>query len=363
MIEEDPRKVDALEAHRQRADRLAGAFLSHHGTRSDLARRLEDSTEDPQAASALAPLTVYPLDSLAWALADTPRAGAESTPGQLDIRPRAGGNETAIGSVLRWWAVAAKRCKARLERALDDGDEDRAAALLAMSRRGASPRGTLVLASNTGAGKSVAGTWAALQRGGLFVRAHAIGELDFGDKGDRRIAPLAAAPILVIDELGRESSFGPTPNRMTELIGGRHDRGLATLITTQLADRSPNRPDADPGFSDRYGHHLLDRIKNSGGWVALVGQSRRSDESPSLSQLIRSCRIIDSLDAVRQLTGAGSRVNARAVDDLADLTGITAEQIEAAHGVRAAWLDDVRSSAQAIGGAAGALLESLASHE
>lgn len=316
---------DQTREHCERARRFEACFRRGGEVGAwPLAQRLRiavgDSRQAPAAAASLAQICWLPTFGLAWAWADH---GCE--PGQLDLRSRRpgidaaskpGDYETALGAVLRFF--------------------------------GRAPRGVLVLAGDTGTGKTLAACFAAVHHGGRFVRAAELGELALGSRDSLRA--LAREPVLVVDELGRETDIRPTPARLIELLGDRHDQGLGTIVTTQLLRRDP-KPELS--FADRYGHHLLDRIERAGRWVSLAHKSRRSDAAPLLGDLARSCRVAHLLPRVEAATGAGAPEAAREVAELQALMGVGADALEDAARQRARWLPGLTAQSAGLAGPVG----------
>lgn len=322
---------DRTAEHRERARRFEGCFRSGADLGAwRLVRLLRtavgNSRDAPRAAAALAKLAYVPVTHLAWAWADV---GPD--PGMLDLRPRRAGfddrrlpvdGETAMGAVLRYWSGAR------------------------------APRGLLVLSGETGTGKSVGAVFAAVHYGGRFLRAPELGEMALGS--GKQLKALAREPVLVIDELGRETDIRPTPTRVTELLGDRHDQGLATIVTTQLRRTDP---DASMGFTGRYGHHLLDRVERAGRWVSLVQSSRRNDASPRLEDITKSARIAILTPRVDGLTGGGEGAP-EDVDELARLLGVSDEDLERAAVERDAWRRPLLEKASGLTGIAGSIVRS-----
>lgn len=290
-----------------------------------------DPVQAPRASSTLAKLSYFPVQALAWAWADN-----GTKPGQLDRRPSLNGRGrhpwdqaglTAMGSVIGW------RTAPKVS------------------------RGILVLSSDTGVGKSVAATFAAVHWGGRFLRAAELGEMALGE--GKALKALEHEPLLVIDELGRESDIRPTPTRIVELLGTRHEQGVATLITTQLKRFDSDNPDLS--FSHRYGHHLVDRIEKGGGcWFDLQQASRRDDVQPTLDGLRRSCGIADLLPKVVSATGPKADEGvAPFVTQLQSLLGISDGAINEAIAERSNWRRPLIEQAEAIPGPFGDVVRSI----
>lgn len=231
----------------------------------------------------------YPADALSWVWADPARNEKDPQPGELDRRVLVDGNTTAFGAMFGWLRSAEKS------------------------------RGTMVLSGSTGSGKNVAAVYASVRKGGAFYLATKIGDLALGDNPVLR--ELAAVPFLVLDELGRENTIGPTHSRVIGLLLERHEES-STLITTNLTQAE---------FAARYGDHLDDRVKTSGGYVELRGTSRRKKGSrPSHKAIDHHCRVADLVAAVESLTTVGRpRVSESAIEELVALYQVTEDGIDA----------------------------------
>ena len=267
-------------------------------------------------------LASYPLDALEWAWADNPKELHHPRPGDLDLRRSLVSESdptkraiTAFGFMFRWLGG------------------------------GALPEGTMVMSGRTGSGKNIAAMYAAVHRGGAYYLGSGMGDLALGDSPVLR--DLATVPLLVLDELGRETAIGPTLARMVALLTARHDNRRATLITTNMTQAE---------FSKRYGEHLLDRVTTSGGYAEIVCPSKRTQGvKPNLTVLRRHCRIAELVHAVNTLTGTmPGNVPASAIDKLAAEYGITTEQIAAAEEKRRN--ERVEIPASLAGGAIGHVL-------
>jgi hypothetical protein len=239
---------------------------------------------------------LYPVDALEWAWADKPSDPSNPQPGELDGRRsqlvEGVKGPTAFGAMVKW---------------LSSLDE--------------LPVGTCVLSGQTGSGKNVAAMYAAIHRGGAYYLGSAISDLALGDSPLLR--DLARVPLLVLDELGRETLIGPTLSRIDTMLTARHDNRLATLITTNLTK---------PEFEKRYGNHTVDRVLSSGGYAEIASSSRRvKGVEPRLTTIIRHCRIADLVDAVYTLTCVGrTNVPESVIDKLAVEFRITEAQINEA---------------------------------
>lgn len=169
----------------------------------------------------------------------------------------------------------------RLARLLHDGTED-TPAVRTLARAVKASATTIVLSGHAGRGKSVAAARfvmapfdygaGTVSRGPLFasardyLRALRSGRpvLDWLWNPDR--AELSER--LALDDLGTEldDSKGWGPGELSALIQSRHDRGLVTVITTNL----------DAGaFRDRYADRVMSRLQEGGEWISVDGPDLR----------------------------------------------------------------------------------------
>lgn len=125
--------------------------------------------------------------------------------------------------------------------------------------------GILVLAGDKGTGKTVAAAWWAIASGARFMRASAFARASRYDAG---FDALLAEPSLVIDDLGSEFNDGGGSFRVNldELIDVTYSDYHRLIITTNCT--------ADE-FRIRYGERIMDRLRERGAWVGVVGESLR----------------------------------------------------------------------------------------
>lgn len=97
--------------------------------------------------------------------------------------------------------------------------------------------------------------------GGLFVRSSALPRLLYGPNGDTAFEELAAAPVLVVDDLGRGVS-GRGLDAVSEIGAQRHSEGSPTLWTSNL-DLLELAKHGDGALADRLGEGLV--VKVPGG--------------------------------------------------------------------------------------------------
>ena len=211
--------------------------------------------------------------------------------------------------------------------------------------RGAAPLSPfLALSSTTGLGKSVAALWALSHRGGEYLRAAAIAEWPLGNPPE--LGHFVAVDVLILEELGREADIGPMLDRVRELLAARIESGRPTLVTTNL----PLAPVKNgESFSSRYGEHLYDRVRGSGQYVALRGESLRDPRrKPILHGIERSCRIADLVAEVERLTGVAPHGAGDPIAELEVLFEVDQAELDAAIERRAGWQHTAASPAEVV---------------
>lgn len=128
--------------------------------------------------------------------------------------------------------------------------------------------GLAVLAGAPGCGKTTAATWWALQQhdAPAFMRATELAAASRYDSAAR--ARWAAANALVLDDLGAEYSDprGSFRVELDELVDVFYAGKRRLIITTNCG--------ADE-FRARYGERVVDRMRECGAWLAIVGGSLR----------------------------------------------------------------------------------------
>lgn len=162
-----------------------------------------------------------------------------------------------------------------LERAISGQLEDTKAVVAAQAALDAGQT-LLVLSGVRGCGKTTAAAWWLLQKRkpSEYVR---VGPPRFVDAStlarwprydDARMRELERASALVIDDLGVEydDKNGAFRSFVDGLVNSRYAACLPTCITT-------NVPAAE--FRQRYGERIADRIRESGRFVELAGESMR----------------------------------------------------------------------------------------
>lgn len=127
-------------------------------------------------------------------------------------------------------------------------------------------RRLLVLSGGTGAGKTTAAAWIAMQlsRSATFVRAAKLEALGRWD-ADQRVR-IENAQLLVLDDLGAEHIDAKSAFRsmLDEIVDTYYsDRRRRMVITTNLRARreSPRDP---AGLAERYGERMLSRLREHG---------------------------------------------------------------------------------------------------
>jgi len=268
---------------RARATALLDA-LGYRGPK-DMTRRAREDARRYRAALASGR---YPQRELEWAWAgNLDRSGIDDA-----------GQSTVFGELAKWWPHDKSR-----------------------------PEGTIVLASLAGPGKTVGAIWLACHRGGEYITAASVGEIELSAEG--KISGLIRTPVLVVDDLGDEATTGPTPQRMRRILKDRHAAMRTTVITTNLP----------PGeFAKRYGDHVLDRVTATGGYIVIKGKSRRRrGAGPDLSGITRDCEIADLVAAVDVLTGLSGAGEVKSIAAVQAMFRVTEARIEAEISNRRSW--------------------------
>jgi len=138
------------------------------------------------------------------------------------------------------------------------------------------PTGTqwLVLSGAPGLCKSGSAAWALTTRvsGGLYLRAADLPALAAAQEEDRRSTWRYAsrADLLILDDVGtaHQSASGWSDSVAEQLLTARYDACVRTVITTNL--------DA-PAFAALVGPRIVDRVRESGRFVRLGGESVRPE--------------------------------------------------------------------------------------
>jgi DNA replication protein DnaC len=131
----------------------------------------------------------------------------------------------------------------------------------------------LVLGGNVGVGKTVAAAWALSERAGIFRKASQITRMSQFDAEawDR----LYRAGLLVVDDLGTEphDQGGWGLSALLDLFDRRYEERARTILTVNVTVDT---------FRERYGKdggRFLDRLRESGTWFNVAGESRRKPEA------------------------------------------------------------------------------------
>lgn len=88
---------------------------------------------------------------------------------------------------------------------------------------------TLLLLGPTGRGKSYAATWAVAEAGASWLSAADVRVAEWDDLRPRALS----SKLLVVDDLGREPN-GWAQRELADLLELRHNRGLRTIVTSNL---------------------------------------------------------------------------------------------------------------------------------
>ena len=88
------------------------------------------------------------------------------------------------------------------------------------------------------------------------------------------------APVLVLDDLGKERPTEWAAEQLFCIVNGRYDEGRATIITTnygadELVRRLTPRPDANGYADDTTARAIVDRLRGVSKCVKLQGGSKR----------------------------------------------------------------------------------------
>ena len=131
----------------------------------------------------------------------------------------------------------------------------------------------LVLGGSVGVGKTVAGAWALVERGGLFRKASQITRMSqFDTEAWERLYRVG---LLVVDDLGTEphDQGGWGLAALLDLFDRRYDYRARTILTVNVSLDT---------FRERYGKdggRFLDRLREAGEWFNVAGESRRKPEA------------------------------------------------------------------------------------
>lgn len=120
----------------------------------------------------------------------------------------------------------------------------------------------LILAGNTGTGKTVAASYVIGEVGGLSIYSADLQKAFLSD----RINDFRATNFLVIDDLGTEYRKDFFDSNLDALIYHRHKLMMATIITTNLSDDE---------FKEEYRGRIISRIREWGCFVNIVSEDMR----------------------------------------------------------------------------------------
>lgn len=128
----------------------------------------------------------------------------------------------------------------------------------------------LVLSGGVGLRKTGSACWLLTRKAGRFVKADELMRLA-GSRDPEDVTlwrQTRGTQVLVIDDLGGEyvDDKGWAVKVVNALVDYRYEHRLKTVITTNLEA---------PKFRATYGERVADRIRESGRWLTLGGQSVR----------------------------------------------------------------------------------------
>jgi DNA replication protein DnaC len=139
----------------------------------------------------------------------------------------------------------------------------------------ASKAASMLLSGRVGCGKSTAAALALMGGGGVFVRATEAARLSLFDSNDRaRGREMAAARVLVLDDLGTEILHDGWRSQFDDLLDERYGAMRKTILTTNLPPASEKETNP-PSFKARYGARIADRIRQDGHIVVCSESSMR----------------------------------------------------------------------------------------
>lgn len=132
----------------------------------------------------------------------------------------------------------------------------------------------LVLVGNPGTGKTVAAVWLLVQSmtaglRGQYRRAAEVVRMSAFDEGRAELERLKHAALLVLDDVGRETTSEYSRALLFDLLDTRHAERLPTVLASNLVDGALSR---------HLGDALTDRIRGDGRIVALKGKSLRGSK-------------------------------------------------------------------------------------
>ncbi len=119
----------------------------------------------------------------------------------------------------------------------------------------------LVLAGNTGCGKSVAAAYTIARNGGLWIRAERLVRVFYANFGDQfeEQEKIRDCGLLVLDDVASELDASRMQSALIELLDARKSRRQCTVVTTNLSKTA---------FAARYGNErLISRLHESVLWV------------------------------------------------------------------------------------------------
>ena len=165
--------------------------------------------------------------------------------------------------------IAARGVPEKHLRAIFDREPIECDALRAVREFLAGDKTSLVLAGGVGTRKSGSACWALTQRPGVFVTEDEALRLYTSRLEDdiTSMRRIRAAQVLVIDDIGEYSDDkGWSTKVITGLWNHRYSSELKLIVTVNKTAKQ---------FADEFGQRIVDRVRESGRFVELGGQSVR----------------------------------------------------------------------------------------
>lgn len=200
-------------------------------------------------------------------------AQAKTTPEYLEYERRHAEIRQRWDRVYRWnRAVLAGVPRHHVDAVIDGAFDANKRAMLAVREFLAGEHRLLVLAGGVGTGKTMASAWLAAKiaevRGRKVEMITAPGLARVSVYKEDEVGPLERCDLLIVDDVGTEflDTKGMFLTQFDSLMNERYANDRRTVITTNLTAKA---------FSERYGERLIDRVRESGRFVEIAGESMR----------------------------------------------------------------------------------------